>query len=101
MRPSSSRFPSTDRTFGSGAGVGEVAGDAIAVGDGEGDGVCAIVTFALSEKNNAAAKTSRRAPLLVLHASLIQFTPKVRAAYPNRLGVSIIFELNKGLPKDC
>ena len=92
MRSSSSRFPSTATTLGSGTGVGEVFGDAIAVGDGEGAGVCATKIPALMTKqNNVAPKTSKLALVLFLWLGLVWVGRKVRAAYPNRLCMSISF----------
>ena len=61
------------------------------VGDGEGEGVCAL-TFALTnKKNTVAAKRNRLMVVLALGISLRDLGGKVRAAYPNRLFMSIIF----------
>ena len=92
MRSSSSRFPSTDTTLGSGIGVGEVRGAAIAVGDGEGGGVCATSISALmTRQNNVAVRISTLGLVPVLGVRLREFGRKVRAAYPNRLCMSITF----------
>ena len=92
MMSSSSRFPSTATTLGSGTGVGEVTGDAIAVGDGKGDGVCATSISALmTRQNNVAVKISTLGLVLVLGVRLREFGRKVRGAYPNRLCMSITF----------
>ena len=92
MRSSSSRFPSTATTLGSGTGVGEARGDASAVADGEGDGVCATSISALmTRQNNVAVKISTLGLVLVLGFRLREFGRKVRAAYPNRPCMSITF----------
>ena len=65
MRSSSWRFPSIATTFGSGAGVGDAAGDALAVGDGEGEGVCANSFAPELAKSRVATKTSMREFLLI------------------------------------